>query len=171
MRLCVKIQVRLTRYQAKLLLKMHQESLRFLKPLLSPRLQMLEKESAATLCLQELRPSHGLNGTKVVIPPVPGFLEAPAWETALLRGYPIPIWTSPQFPILNVWPISRFPLAEASLYFENKQTNKKPAIPSTQIKLLCSKVEGKDNSEDRTIANPVSDCMNTMPISDLGQSF
>lgn len=64
-----------------------------------------------------------------------------------------------QIPNPNVWPICSLPSAEASLYFEKHQ------YPAPQIN-LCPRVEGRGNSEDRTVANPESDCMNIMPISE-----
>lgn len=91
---------------------MHQESLRYPKPLLPPRLKnfslkdIREKDSTATLYLWELCPPHGVlmeqcgsllaKATLSTLPPILRFREAPGWEAALLRLCPVHTWIPPQ---------------------------------------------------------------------------
>lgn len=97
------------------------------------------------------------------LPPIPAFLEAPAWEAALLRKT---LSYSNLDLSTNSSPIPMSGQFAGSPQQRPHSVLKKHQYPAPQIKLLCPTVKGRGNSEDRTIVNPVPDYKNTMPISE-----
>ena len=122
---------------------------------------MLGKDSAATLYLWELYPPHGASMEQCgsflpkssTLPPIPRFLK----DTAHRLPCSERVSYSNLDHATNSSPILISGSSAGSSQQRPHSILGKYQCPAPQIKLLCPKVEGWGNSEDRTIVNPVLD--------------